>query len=261
MRVLAVLCGVLAFSGCSAVSQADAPLPQPEKLRVELLETRPHDPGAFTQGLELADGALYEGTGQEGSSSLRRVDPVTGVVQQRADLPADHFGEGITVIGDKIWQLTWQQGLALRWDRQTLTRTGQANYEGEGWGLCHDGNRLVMSNGSDQLTFRDPGSFAVTGTVTVRHAGAAVSKLNELECVNGVVWANVWQTDEILRIDPASGAVTGTVDASGLLRPEQQERADVLNGIAAIPGTDEFLVTGKLWPALFRVKFVPVRQD
>lgn len=221
---------------------------------LEVLGTLPHDPGAFTQGLELVDGVLYEGTGLEGQSSLRRVDPDTGEVEQHVDLPDDLFGEGITVVGDRIWQLTWRDGVAIERDRSTLDEVRRVTYEGEGWGLCRDGDRLVMSDGTDELAFRDPGSFAETGTVAVRRDGQPVARLNELECVGGQVWANVWQTDEVVRIDPADGRVTATVDLSSL-RPADVPESDVLNGIAAVPGTDEFLVTGKNWPTIFRVRF------
>ncbi|MEV1121411.1 glutaminyl-peptide cyclotransferase [Actinosynnema sp. NPDC049800] len=222
--------------------------------RVEVLGTLPHDPGAFTQGLELVDGVLYEGTGLEGQSSLRRLDPSSGEVRQRVDLPGPLFGEGITVVGDRIWQLTWRDGVAIERDRDTLEEVRRVTYEGEGWGLCLDGGRLVMSDGTDELAFRDPTSFAETGSVAVRRDGEPVTLLNELECVDGQVWANVWQTDEVVRIDPANGQVTATVDLSGL-RPADVPKSDVLNGIAAVPGTDEFLVTGKNWPTIFRVRF------
>ena len=222
--------------------------------RVEVLGTLPHDTGAFTQGLELVDGVLYEGTGLEGQSSLRRLDPSSGEVRERVDLPETFFGEGITVVGDRIWQLTWRNGVAIERDRTTLEEVRRVTYEGEGWGLCRDGGRLVMSDGSDELAFRDPTSFAETGAVAVRRDGQPVTRLNELECVDGQVWANVWQTDEVVRIDPANGQVTATDDLSGL-RPADVPRGDVLNGIAAVPGTDEFLVTGKNWPTIFRVRF------
>jgi glutaminyl-peptide cyclotransferase len=229
----------------------------PTKLEAQVLETRPHDPKAFTQGLELHDGLLYEGTGLEGQSTLRVTDPATGAVRRKAALPRDMFGEGITVVGDTIWQLTWQDGVAIKRDRATLAERDRASYDGEGWGICDDGARLVMSDGSDVLTFRDAGTFETTGTVQVRDAdGEPVEYLNELECVDGEVYANVWQTDRIVRIDPGSGKVTATVDLAGLLPADDRSGADVLNGIAAIPGTDEFLVTGKLWPAMFRVRFV-----
>jgi glutaminyl-peptide cyclotransferase len=233
-------------------------------MRVDVLARIPHDPSAFTQGLEIADGTLYEGTGLEGQSSIRSVDPETGDVKKKLDLPADFFGEGITVAGDVIWQITWQNGVAIKRDRATLAEQARVDYQGEGWGLCHDqdAHRLVMSDGSDRLTFRNVDTFAAEGTTSVRDANnEPVTSINELECVPDKdghlqVWANIWQTDKIVRIDPASGRVTATVDLTGLLPTDQRARADVLNGIAHIPGTDEFLVTGKLWPTMFRVRFV-----
>ncbi|MFC5054752.1 glutaminyl-peptide cyclotransferase [Saccharothrix xinjiangensis] len=220
----------------------------------EVLGTLPHDTGAFTQGLELADGVLYEGTGLEGRSSIRRLDPGTGEVRQRVDLPADLFGEGITVVDDRLWQITWRDGVAIERDRRTLEEVRRVTYEGEGWGLCRDGDRLVMSDGTDELTFRDPRTFAETGSTRVTRDGRPVTELNELECVGGRVWANVWHTDEVVRVDPADGRVDATVDLSGL-RPGDVPASDVLNGIAAVPGTDEFLVTGKNWPTIFRIRF------
>lgn len=226
-------------------------------LRTEVINTLPHDRSSFTQGLELADGTLYEGTGLRGSSLLRATDPAGGSVLAEEPLPARFFGEGITVTGDRIWQLTWQEGVAFERDRRTLRELRRVRYDGEGWGLCHDGSRLVMSDGGDRLTFRDPSSFEPVGSVRVTLDGNPVRELNELDCSHGAVWANIWQSDRIVRIDPASGRVTAVVDASGLLPPEQAARAGVLNGIASVPGTDEFLLTGKNWPTTFRVRFVP----
>ncbi|WP_406693169.1 glutaminyl-peptide cyclotransferase [Saccharopolyspora sp. ID03-671] len=226
-------------------------------LRVEVINVLPHDRSSFTQGLEIADGTLYEGTGLRGSSVLRAGDPQGGAARHEVRLPAEFFGEGITVTGDRIWQLTWQEGVAFERDRATLRELRRVEYPGEGWGLCFDGNRLVMSDGSDRLTFRDPATFAQVGEVPVTREGSQVEELNELECAGGQVWANVWGSDEIMRIDPANGQVTAVVDAEGLLPPEQRAGADVLNGIAAVPGTDEFLLTGKNWPSMFRVRFVP----
>jgi glutaminyl-peptide cyclotransferase len=233
-------------------------------MRADVIESIPHDPRAFTQGLELVDGVLYEGTGLEGESTIRTVDPETGDVRKSADLPADMFGEGITVVGDTIWQITWQDGVAIERDRATLAERGRATYDGEGWGLCHDegGDRLIMSDGTDRLTYRNVTSFAEEGDIRVRDGdGEPVTQLNELECVPDQdgrvqVYANIWQTDRIVRIDPRSGRVTATVDLAGLLPEEDRAGADVLNGIAAVDGTDEFLVTGKLWPTMFRVRFV-----
>jgi glutaminyl-peptide cyclotransferase len=225
-------------------------------MRAEVIATLPHDTAAFTQGLEFSGDVLYEGTGLEGQSSMRQVDPATALVQKKVELPADMFGEGVTVTGDKIWQITWKNGIAIQRDKNTLDEVKRARYDGEGWGLCTDGQRLVMSDGSDKLTFRDPQTFAAIGEVRVHEGETPVTQLNELECTPDGVYANVWQTDTIVRIDPGSGSVTATIDLAGLLQPQDQAGADVLNGIAAIPGTDEFLVTGKLWPKMFRVRFV-----
>jgi len=252
--MIAALAATLVAAACAP---APATPPAAATLEADVLETRPHDPTAFTQGLEIDDGVLYEGTGLEGRSSMRATDPQTGRVAKSAKLPKDMFGEGITVVGDTIWQLTWQDGVAIKRDRATLAERGRVGYGGEGWGLCHDGKRLVMSDGTNRLTFRAPDTFAVQGDVGVTDdAGDPVKDLNELECVGGDVYANIWKTDHIVKIDPGTGKVTATVDLTGLLPEKDRADADVLNGIAAIPGTDEFLVTGKLWPAMFRVKFV-----
>nr|WP_189221107.1 glutaminyl-peptide cyclotransferase [Saccharothrix coeruleofusca] len=246
-----------AVASACAAEPAPSPPPSstaPTTARAEVLGTIPHDPEAFTQGLELADGALYEGTGLEGRSSLRRLDPTTGEVAQRVELPAPLFGEGITVVDDRIWQLTWRDGVAIERDRASLRELRRVRYDGEGWGLCLDGGRLVMSDGTDELTFRDPVTFAETGAVRVTRDGRPLDRLNELECVDGQVWANVWQSEEVVRVDPASGRVLTTADL-GPLRPPGVPPTDVLNGIAAVPGTDEFLVTGKNWPTIFRIRF------
>nr|WP_225954213.1 glutaminyl-peptide cyclotransferase [Kibdelosporangium phytohabitans] len=245
---------MVASCGTSTAPQA-APN-TPVKLRAEVLAVLPHDSTAFTQGLELDGDRLIEGTGLEGGSSVREVDPRTAEVARKVDLPPPMFGEGLTVAGSKIWQLTWKDGVAIQRDKQTLAEVRRVPYSGEGWGLCMDGQRLVMSDGSDKLAFRDPESFAQVGEVRVRSAGQPVTRLNELECTPGGVYANVWQTETIVRIDPASGDVTATIDLAGLLPRDERAGADVLNGIAAVRGTDEFLVTGKLWPKMFRVKFV-----
>lgn len=253
--VLAVVLALaLPVTGCNA----QQPTAQP--LRVQVLQTFPHDPGMYTQGLEISDGVLYEGSGQVGQSRVRAVQfsgVTVGPLLDEAVLPVPLFGEGITHTGARLWQLTWTDGVAIERDPQTLDERRRVRYQGEGWGLCHDGNRLVMSDGSDRLTFRDPVTFARTGQVEVRLDGEPARHLNELECAGPAVWANVYLTDRILRIDPRTGAVTGVVEAGGLLTAAQRADADVLNGIAAIPGTDEFLITGKNWPTLFRVRFTP----
>ena len=227
---------------------------------VEILERLPHDPAAFTQGLEMADGVLYESTGLYGLSSLRRVDPATGAVTAETAVDEDLFGEGLTVVDDRIVQLTWKAGRALVYDRATLELVGEFGYEGEGWGLCQSGGELVMSDGSDRLTRRDPESFELIGTVAVASAGAVVDRLNELECVDGLVIANVWQTPELLVIDLADGRVTAVIDGRPLVddvlaAASDPDAIDVLNGVAAL-GDGTFLMTGKLWPLMYRVKVV-----
>ena len=228
-----------------------------------MLAAYPHDPSAFTQGLQWCDGLLYEGTGGFGSSELRVVDLGSGVVHQRASLPAEFFGEGITTVGDQLWQLTWREGVAFRRDRKSFAERARVRYGGEGWGLCHDAaaGRLIMSDGSGRLTFRDPATFEVVGTVEVRRENAATDSpfpmmLNDLTCSGGLVWANVYPTDEIVGIDPDTGEIVVTVDASALHAEQDLIAADVLNGITCVPGTDRFLVTGKLWARLYEVRFV-----
>jgi glutaminyl-peptide cyclotransferase len=229
-----------------------------ERLVYEVVAVHPHDPDAFTQGLLVSDdGRLFESTGLYGSSSIREVELASGAVIRRADLPPELFGEGLALVGEVLVQLTWREGVALRWDADTLDPVGTLRYEGEGWGLCWDGGRLVMSDGSDRLTFREPDGFEVIGYVEVELDGSPLERLNELECVDGEVWANVWQTDTVVRIDPATGRVNGVLDAGGLLDRGGAPEADVLNGIAALPGTDRFLLTGKRWPSVFEVRIVP----
>ncbi|HSS77459.1 MAG TPA: glutaminyl-peptide cyclotransferase [Thermoanaerobaculia bacterium] len=244
-----------------APSAAEATVPHaPERLKVKILATRHHDPAAFTQGLLVYKGSLYESTGLYGSSSLREVDPVSGAVKRKIDVPSEFFAEGLALVDDRLIQLTWKEQKALVHTLAGFSPAGEMRYEGEGWGLCWDGKRLVMTDGSDKLTFRDPKTLAFLGEVTVTRAdrmGEQVLNLNELECVDGVVYANVWQTDDILRIDPKDGRVTAVIDASGLLTPEERQKTDVLNGIAWDPQRKIFLITGKLWPKLFEVTFVP----
>ncbi|HEX6904466.1 MAG TPA: glutaminyl-peptide cyclotransferase [Thermoanaerobaculia bacterium] len=230
----------------------------PERLRVKVLSVRPHDRAAYTQGLLVHDGALYESTGLYGSSSVRQVDPATGEVKRSRAVPQEYFAEGLALVDGKLIQLTWQEQKALVYNAADFQPVAEHRYDGEGWGLCWDGKRLVMSDGSNRLTFRDPKTFTVLGSVGVTLAGQPVDRVNELECVDGVVYANVWQTSDILRIDPKDGRVTAVIDASGLLSPDEQRQAEVLNGIAWDPAKKTFLITGKLWPKMFEVTFVPV---
>lgn len=231
------------------------------ELRLKVLRSYPHDSRAFTQGLLMADGKLYEGTGLHGRSSVRRVDLASGVVEQQTMLPPELFGEGLARVGQRLIQLTWKNGKALVWDIGTLSKVAEFSYDGEGWGLCFDGKRLVMSDGSDRLSFRDPSSFRKQGEVRVRRDGKPLDNLNELECVGGLVYANVWQDNHIARIDPGTGEVTGWIDASMLLDRATAGPVDVLNGIAEMEGTGHLLVTGKLWPNLYEVQIVPAGKD
>ena len=247
---------MLVMAGCAAAAPASPA--SVLQLHPVVLAEIPHDRDAFTQGLELGpDGVLYEGTGLAGRSQLRELAAATGAVRRAVPLPGELFGEGITLVDDRIWQLTWKDGVALEWDRADFRLLREVPIDGEGWGLCRDGNRLVRSDGSDRLRFHDPMTFAETGSVSVTLDGRPVTELNELECVDGQVWANVWQTDRIVRIDPVDGRVTAVVDAAGLLDPAERAGTDVLNGIAAL-GDGAFLVTGKLWPTTFRVRFQPM---
>jgi glutaminyl-peptide cyclotransferase len=248
----------LMMAGCAAAGPTPAPSSSVPVLRPQVVAELPHDTAAFTEGFELDGPVLYEGTGLAGRSQLRELDPATGAVRRAVPLPGQLFGEGVTVVGDRIWQLTYQDGVALEWDRATLTLLRQVPLQGEGWGLCFDGTRLVRSDGTDRLRFQDPTTFAETGSVGVTLDGQPVTELNELDCAGGQVWANVWRTDRIVRIDPADGRVTAVVDASGLLDASRRAGTDVLNGIASAGG-GEFLLTGKFWPSVFRVRFLPDR--
>lgn len=227
-----------------------------ERLRVQIVQTYPHDPNAFTQGLVLAGGRLFESTGLEGRSSVREVDLASGRVLRKLDVPAPVFAEGLALVGTRLFQITWKHETVYTYDRDTFKKGPTFPYTGEGWGLCHDGRELVMSDGSARLTFRGPETFRASREVVVRDAGQPVDQLNELECVGPHVYANVWMTDRIVRVDPKTGAVTATIDASNLLAPAERYGTDVLNGIAHDPSNDTFLITGKLWPKLFRVRFV-----
>lgn len=219
----------------------------------------PHDRNAFTQGLVYLDGVLYEGTGLYGRSSLRRVELESGQVLQQHDLDEMYFGEGIAVIDDKIFQLTWQNGVGFIYDRESFEELGQFSYTTEGWGLAYDGEHLIMSDGTPTLYFLDPGTMQETRRISVTVEGEALPRLNELEYVDGKILANVWQTDFFVRIDPTTGIVDGVYDFTGLLTqaPPFEGAYDVLNGIAYDEANDRLFITGKLWPYLFEVKTTP----
>ena len=241
----------------------NGPDPGPTAVRrlvPRVVATHPHDPDAFTQGLELVDGSLYETTGLFTASGIREVDRSTGRVLRSASLDDSWFGEGFTALGDgRAVQLTWKAGRAVVWDLDTFDAVGTLAYGGQGWGLCRlDADTLAMSDGSATLSLRDPDDFHRVGQVKVALGGKPVDRLNELECVDGTVWANVWQTDRIVAIDPATGNVTAVVDASGMVADRSGfGDDDVLNGIAHDPDSGRFLLTGKRWPVLYEVFFEP----
>ena len=224
----------------------------------ELLETFPHDTAAFTQGFEISEGRLFESTGLVGQSTIREVDLETGEVL-RSQSVDDVFGEGITVIEDPNGTtaifLTWQDEIAFRFDIETFEIIESYTYEGQGWGICDAGDRLIMSNGSDQLQFRDRDSFELLDTVDVRLSGEPVQLLNELECIDGAVWANIWMSSLIVQIDPDSGSVNRVLNARSLTPEEVVGSSDnVLNGIAYDPSDNTVLLTGKRWPVTYRLR-------
>jgi glutaminyl-peptide cyclotransferase len=235
----------------------DAPQPV-ERLKVRVLSVHPHDPTAFTQGLLFQDGRLYESTGLYGRSTLRLTEPETGTVLERKDLDGGYFGEGLALVGDRLYQLTWKAGVVLVWDRASLEPVDEHGYNGQGWGLASDGERLVMSDGSSRITFRAADDFRWLSTVEVTLDGEPVERLNELEWVGDRIYANVLGEERILRIEPQSGRIDAVVDASGLLTPQERRMVDVLNGIAYDPATETFWITGKFWPRMYRAVFEPI---
>jgi glutamine cyclotransferase len=220
----------------------------------QLVRSFPHDPEAFTQGLVFLDGVLYESTGLNGRSGIRRVKLETGEVLQIQPLESRYFGEGIAVVGDRIIQLTWQSGVGFVYDRATFERQRTFTYTGEGWGLTYDGTRLIMSDGTATLRILDPQTLKETGRLQVTDRGKPVDQLNELEVVKGEIFANVFQSLRIVRISPKTGEVLGWIDMRGLLTPAEASRVDVMNGIAYDAKNDRLFVTGKYWPKIFEVK-------
>jgi glutamine cyclotransferase len=222
-----------------------------------IVNTYPHDLNAFTQGLVFADGFLYEGTGLRGHSTLRKVDLKTGNILRIRQLPPQLFGEGITIYSDRVIQLTWRARVGLVYDRETFQLLNTFTYPTEGWGITHDGRALIMSDGTSTLYFLNPQTFQEVHRLEVHTRDGPVSRLNELEYIQGEIYANVWQTNRIAKISPATGEVIGWIDLEGLLRPEDRDRrVDVLNGIAYDVKNDRLLVTGKLWPKLFEIELV-----
>ena len=227
----------------------------------DVINSWPHDPAAFTQGLIYYHGRLYESTGLYGASSLREVELETGAVLRKVAVPEQYFAEGLTIFGDRIVQLTWQSQQGFIYDLPSFRLQGEFSYTGEGWGLTHDGHYLIMSDGTHQLRFLDPTSFAVVKAVGVYYDGRPVTNLNELEYVRGEIYANIWQTDRIARIDPQSGRILGWIDLTGLLpAADRSASVDVLNGIAYDAATDRLFVTGKRWPKLFEIRLKRVAR-
>ena len=221
----------------------------------EVVNTWPHSREAYTQGLIFHEGKLIESTGREGKSSVRRVDLETGDILQKVSLPFEYFGEGITLLNGKLYQLTWQHQTGFIYDPVTFQKIGEFKYHGEGWGLTHDGQFLILSDGTNRLRFIDPGTFQVKQIISVTDRGAPVSQLNELEFAKGEILANIWHTDRIARIDPATGRVVSWIDLTGLLPSDEVEHEDaVLNGIAYDDATGRLVVTGKMWPKLFEIR-------
>ena len=253
-RLATLLIGVLLL--CSNLP-ASAQTPTTE---MTVISTHSHDPSAFTQGLEMHDGFLYESTGLYGNSSLRQVDPVSGEVLRITMLGEAYFGEGLMIVNDSIYVLTWKQGKALVFDIDSFNLVANFSYSGEGWGLCFDGTHLVMSNGTSELSFRNPTDFSTVSTVKVRDGGVEVDLLNELECVGETVYANVWGSDLIVAIEKSSGTVIQTIDASFLSIGEPDDPNAVLNGIAYVVDSDAFLLTGKNWSSMHLVNLESEEQ-
>ena len=222
-----------------------------------VLAAYPHDPQAFTQGLVYYQGDFYEGTGLRGRSSLRKVDLETGNVLQIRHLPDQYFGEGVTLFDDRLYQLTWQSHIGFIYDRASFDLLATFQYPTEGWGLTHNGRELIMSDGSATLFFLDPQTLHLLHQIQVRDENGPVRRLNELEYIDGEVYANIWQTDRIARIDPETGRVLAWIDLTGLLPPEDRPGANVLNGIAWDEEGERLFVTGKLWPKLFQIELTP----
>jgi len=227
----------------------------------KVIHSYPHDQGAFTQGLFYKDGFLYEGTGLNGRSSLRKVRLETGEVVQKVDLPERYFGEGIALLGGKIYQLTWRSGMGFIYDAQDFHQTGTFSYEGEGWGLTTMGRDLLMSDGTDEIRVLNGATLKEKRRIKVHDGDAPVTEINELEVVDGEIFANIWQTDRIARISPRTGKVVGWINLAGLLSPMYRRKPDaVLNGIAYDAHGKRLFVTGKLWPNVFEIQLVLKKQ-
>jgi glutamine cyclotransferase len=230
--------------------------PTPTVAGFKVVAVYPHDPNAFTQGLTIADGQLYEGTGLYGQSSIRKVDLASGRVEKQRSIPSMYFGEGIAILDGHLYELTWQNGVGIVYDLATFNLQRTFQYSGEGWGLTQDGHQLILSDGSANIRFLDPQTFAVVREIEVRDHGQPVTRLNELEYVDGEIWSNVWYDDRIARISPASGEVLGWIDLSTLYPKNARSSEAVLNGIAYDAAAKRLFVTGKNWPQLYEIEVV-----
>lgn len=257
MRAAAIIAGVVMLACAPATIAQRRPAPVQS---YKVIATFPHDTTSFTQGLVFAgDGQMYESTGLQGESTLRRVEIATGKTLQRLDVPAQYFAEGLALVGDELLQLTWRTKVGFVYDRRTFAQKRTFTYNTEGWGIAYDGSsRLVMSDGSDTLTFLDPKTQALVKTLKVQDAGRSIGNLNELEWIEGEIWANVWMTDRIARISPNTGVVNAWIDLSNLYPQSQRTPpADVLNGIAYDKATRRIFVTGKKWPRVYQITVAP----
>jgi len=247
--------GSLPPEGTRAVPGTNSPMSKLPVFTYEVVNVYPHDSNAFTQGLLFRDGGFLESTGLNGQSSLRRVELKTGAVLKRVEVPAQYFAEGLAVLGGKAYQLTYLNHKGFVYDLESFRVEKEFGFDGEGWGLTTDGQSLILSDGTDQIRFLDPGTFEVKRAIRVQFQGRRAEQLNELEYIKGEIFANVWRTDAVLRIDPATGAVLGLIDFTGLLpAADRSAGTDVLNGIAYDSAGDRLFVTGKRWPKLFEVR-------
>jgi glutaminyl-peptide cyclotransferase len=264
---LATMAVLLALSSCGTEHRKSDPYaPSGQEAyplyTFQVINSWPHDRAAFTQGLVFYEGALYESTGLYGHSSLRQVDLRTGDVQRITNLPAQYFAEGMTIFQGKVFQLTWKEHIGFIYDLENFSPLGQFSYEGEGWGLTHDEHSLILSDGTNQIRFIDPQTFRVERVIDVYNSDLPLKRLNELEYIKGEIYANVWQTNWIVRIDPQSGKILGWIDLTGLLSAgDKSPSTDVLNGIAYDQINDRFFVTGKLWPKIFEIRLLALPRS
>ena len=257
LPLIILLLFLLAFTGLITVRRSGSNNPEkPKEYTYEIINTFVHDSNAFTQGLVYEDGFLYESTGLNGHSSLRKVELKTGKILQQFNLKDEYFGEGITIFNDKIIQLTYRSNVGFVYDKKTFELLHEFNYPTEGWGITHDGKDLIMSDGTPTLYFLNPETFELTSRVAVFYKGSLLKNLNELEYINGKIYANIWNTDNIVIVDPQTGHVTGIIDLHGLLSEQESKTAEVLNGIAYDQKNKRLFVTGKLWPKLFEIKLI-----